>query len=92
MADRKRLDVLFDLRAIIALLFGVYGLICLVWGLAFNGPTDRARSGNINVNLWAGIGMLVFAAGFAAWTLVRPLVPAETETETDPDGAPPEHD
>ncbi len=81
---RTRRDVLFDIRTIIAALFGGYGAICLVWGLAFNGATDRARSGGINVNLWAGIGMLVFAVGFAAWAFTRPLVPPdEDEAKTD---------
>jgi hypothetical protein len=79
---RTRRDILFDIRTIIAGLFGGYGVICVIWGLAFNGATDRARSGNIDVNLWAGIGMLIFAAGFAAWAVARPLVP--------PDAADPE--
>ncbi|HZZ98297.1 MAG TPA: hypothetical protein VFE19_14835, partial [Jatrophihabitantaceae bacterium] len=79
-----RRDILFDIRTIIAALFGGYGIICLIWGLAFNGATDRARSGNININLWAGIGMLIFGACFAAWALARPLVPPDAaEPDTD---------
>jgi len=39
--------------------------------------------GGAKVTHWAGIGMLVVAALFVTWALVRPLVvPAETETET----------
>jgi hypothetical protein len=36
----------------------------------------------VNVNLWAGLGMLVAAALFAVWTWLRPLrvpVPAGEE-------------
>ena len=73
MPDKKRYEMLFDVRTIIALLFGVYGAVCLIWGLAFNGSTDKARSGNINVNLWTGLAMLAFAASFLAWALWRPL-------------------
>lgn len=29
--------------------------------------------GGVNVNLWAGIGMLVLAVLFAAWALWRPI-------------------
>jgi hypothetical protein len=97
MPDKKRYEIFFDVRTIIALLFGVYGAVCLFWGLAFNGATDKARSGNVNVNLWTGLAMLAFAASFLAWALWRPLgdeVPADDDRPGDdepvgegPDGA-----
>ena len=37
-------DVLLDIRTIIAVLFGGYGIICLIWGVAFNGTTDRVAA------------------------------------------------
>jgi hypothetical protein len=83
LPGRSTRDVLFDVRTIIAALFGVYGIVCLIWGLAFEGPTDRARSGNINVNVWMGVAMVLFAAGFAAWAVARPLVPPEDRRETE---------
>jgi hypothetical protein len=89
MPDKKRYEMLFDVRTIIALLFGVYGAVCLIWGLAFNGATDKARSGNINVNLWTGLAMLAFAASFLAWALWRPLedeVPADEKDQKDDRG------
>jgi hypothetical protein len=73
MMDKKRIEMLFDIRTTIAFLFAVYGTVCLIWGLAFDGPADRKRSGNINVNLWTGLAMLAFAAAFLAWVLWRPL-------------------
>ncbi len=81
---RSALDVLFDLRVIIALLFAIYGLVCLVWGLAFTDAEQLSKSGGIHLNLWAGIGMLAGAAGFAGWALLRPLRP---RTAPDASGA-----
>ncbi len=72
-------DILFDLRMIIGSLFAVYGVVCLVCGAFFYTKADSHRSGGINVNLWAGAGMLVAAALFVAWTLWRPLVEAEKD-------------
>jgi drug/metabolite transporter (DMT)-like permease len=64
---------LFDLRWIIALLFGIYGVVLLVLGIGFETDADRVKTGGFNVNLWVGIGMLVFTAFFVVWALVRPV-------------------
>jgi hypothetical protein len=66
---------LFDLRTVIAVLFGVYGIILTVMGLFFAGPADFAKAGGINLNLWSGLGMIVAAALFVLWVRLRPLVP-----------------
>src|ERR1700742_4330254 len=93
MTDRNRQvrrtprEILFDIRTIIAVLFGVYGVVCLVWGLAFDGATDRKRSGNINVNLWMALAMLLFAVGFALWAIWRPLVPDDDDDHNPPQEA-----
>jgi drug/metabolite transporter (DMT)-like permease len=71
---------LFDLRWIIAVLFGVYGVVLLVMGIGFETDADRAKTGGFNVNLWVGIGMLVFTALMAGWALLRPLrIPDEAK-------------
>jgi drug/metabolite transporter (DMT)-like permease len=71
---------LFDLRWIIALLFGVYGVVLLVLGIGFETDADREKTGGFNVNLWVGVGMLVFTALMAGWALLRPLqVPDEAK-------------
>ncbi|WP_432520402.1 hypothetical protein [Kineococcus sp. SYSU DK006] len=75
-ADGKA-DVLFDIRTVIGGLFAVYGVVCLVWGLVSFTAADEAKTGGINLNLWAGIGMIALAAVFIGWTLARPLHPAE---------------
>jgi hypothetical protein len=33
-----------------------------------------AKADGININLWTGIGMLVFAALFVLWARLRPIV------------------
>jgi hypothetical protein len=70
---RSTLEVLFDLRIIIALLFAVYGLVCLVCGLVDDTAAELHKTGGIHLNLWAGAGMLVAAALFALWSFARPL-------------------
>ena len=66
---------LFDLRTVIAVLFGVYGIILTVMGLFFEDEAELAKAGGIDINLWSGIGMLVVAALFVLWVRLRPLVP-----------------
>jgi hypothetical protein len=77
---------LFDLRWVIALLFGFYGIVLLVVGIAFTSPADLAKSGT-NLNLWSGLGMLILAVLFAGWAQLRPLrvpTPAAGEAPAGP--------
>src|SRR5215210_3133240 len=74
-ADRRRAARaanLFDIRRLIGGLFVIYGVILVVLGL---GESDAsiAKSADVNVNLWSGLGMLVLALVFIAWALLRPL-------------------
>lgn len=71
----------FDIRVVIAALIGIYGVVLTVLGII--GDADEiARSSGININLWAGIGMLVFSAAFILWARLRPIVvPDEKPTE-----------
>ncbi len=78
----------FDIRLIIALLIGVYGIILTIMGIGFTSDEEIAKAAGVNINLWAGIGMLVVAALFAIWAKVRPLVvPAEPESDDTPAAA-----
>ncbi|SFA91359.1 hypothetical protein SAMN05216266_102157 [Amycolatopsis marina] len=68
----------FDIRMVIALLIGVYGLVITILGIGFTTEAELAKADGLNINLWAGLGMLLFAASFVAWVKIRPLrVPAE---------------
>ncbi|HET9138053.1 hypothetical protein [Actinophytocola sp.] len=85
MALRLRV---FDIRLIIALLIGVYGLVITIMGLWFTSDADLEKSAGININLWAGLGMLVASAAFLVWTWLRPLAgPDESATDDDEESA-----
>ena len=63
---------LFDVRRLIGGLFVIYGVILIILGL---GASDASieKSADMNVNLWAGLGMLVLGIFFLAWAFMRPL-------------------
>jgi hypothetical protein len=65
---------LFDLRTVIAVLFGVYGIILTVMGLFFTGEAELAKAGGIDINLWSGLAMIVVGGLFVLWVRLRPLV------------------
>jgi hypothetical protein len=69
----------FDIRTVIALLFAIYAVVLIVVG-ATSGADAVEKSGGININLYSGIGMLVFAAVLVVWARLRPIaVPAGDE-------------
>jgi hypothetical protein len=72
---RSAASQLFDLRTVIAVLFGVYGIVLTLMGLFFEDEAELAKAGGIDINLWSGIGMIVAAAFFLIWVRLRPLVP-----------------
>ena len=63
---------LFDLRRIIGGLFIVYGVILTILGITAS-DADIEKAAGTNVNLWTGLSMLVVAAVFIGWALIRPL-------------------
>ncbi|GAA4619749.1 hypothetical protein [Saccharopolyspora hordei] len=69
----------FDIRSVIALLFAVYGVVLVVVGVV---QPEAEKSAGVNINLWAGIGMLVFAAVFLTWARLRPITVPEEPTES----------
>jgi hypothetical protein len=64
---------LFDLRTIIAVLLGGYGIVLTIMGAFFVDEAQLAKAAGIDINLWAGIVMLAVAALFVLWE--RTLVP-----------------
>lgn len=86
MADesRPRRAGAFDIRSIIAFLIGVYGIVITIMGIGFTTDEEVSRAAGVNINLWAGIGMLVVAAAFLLWAKLRPLkVPENPESAED---------
>jgi hypothetical protein len=77
----------FDVRNVIAALIGFYGVVLVLLGIFSDTAADRERTGDVNANLYAGIAMLLFAAAFALWVRLRPIV-----VEAPPDRQDPEDD
>ena len=83
MADTHKAGA-FDIRNIIGLLLGIYGVILLLMGLFADPETEK--TGGVNANLWAGLGLAVVGAAFIAWSRLKPIyVPEEVgEVHDDP--------
>ncbi|CDR13953.1 hypothetical protein [Streptomyces iranensis] len=69
----RGLELLLDLRSIIAALFGIYGVVLTVMGAAGPSRAELHKAGGWNVNLWCGIAMLVVTALFGGWAVLRPV-------------------
>ncbi|MDQ0376941.1 hypothetical protein [Amycolatopsis thermophila] len=81
---RTRRAGAFDIRLIISLLTGVYGIVLTVMGLAFTDEAQLQKAAGVNINLWAGVGLLVFTALFVLWAVVRPIRVPVTEGDETP--------
>ncbi|MFI7002552.1 hypothetical protein [Nocardia sp. NPDC050175] len=80
--------MLFDIRTIVGTLLGSYGVVLIITGLVSNTAADQAKTGNINVNLWAGIGMAVVGLLFIAWVILRPIAVPEKSPAAEIDDKP----
>jgi hypothetical protein len=77
MAEEKKKAGAFDIRVVIATLIAIYGVVLTILGIIAD-PKEVDKADGININLWGGIAMLVFAALFVLWARLRPIaVPAE---------------
>jgi hypothetical protein len=63
---------LFDLRRIIGGLFLLYGVVLTIVGLG-DSQAEIDKAAGVQINLWAGLGMLALGGAFVAWALLRPL-------------------
>jgi hypothetical protein len=75
----------FDIRRLIGGLFLLYAVILIVLGLV-GSHAVKTKAAGINIDLWAGIGMLVFGALMVFWALSRPVVPEPPETRGEGSG------
>ena len=69
----------FDIRRLIGALFLLYGIVLVVTGLVGSHHVTHKAAG-INIDLWTGLGMLVFGALMIVWALTRPVEPEPPET------------
>jgi hypothetical protein len=70
----------FDVRRIIGGLFILYGVILVLVGITGSYAVKHKAAG-VNINLWTGLGMLVFGGLMIVWALVRPTLPEPEETQ-----------
>ncbi len=77
--DTSTAATLFDLRTVIAFLFGTFGIILLVVAFFDTTQAELDKAGGIALNLWTGIAMLVLAVVFLVWVRTRPPLAAAAE-------------
>jgi hypothetical protein len=54
---------MLDIKIPIGLMFSLFGFILTIYGIFTNGNAELyKKSFEINVNLWSGIGMIIFGA------------------------------
>ncbi len=75
----------FDIRRIIGGLFALYGVILIITGIV-GSHTVKHKASGINIDLWTGIAMVLFAAFMIAWALLRPTVPEPPERRGEGSG------
>ncbi|SRR5581483_1976240 len=78
-AEAARAANKFDIRRLIGALFCLYAVILIALGL-FGSHHIKNKAAGINIDLWTGLGMLVFGALMLFWALSRPVVPEPPET------------
>jgi hypothetical protein len=84
----RRAANLFDLRRIIGGLFVVYGVLLAALGL-FDSQQEIDKAAGVNINLWAGLAMLIFGILMIVWALTRPLGDELVEGQEYPERAAP---
>ena len=72
MARTRHTAGAFDIRNVIGLLIGVYGIVLTLMGIF--GDQEGDKTGGVNANLWAGLVMLAVGIVFLAWARLRPVV------------------
>lgn len=84
-AEATRAANRFDIRRIIGGVFILYGGILLVVGIV-GSEHVKTKADGININLWAGIGMLIFGVLMMLWGVMRPVQPEPAETRGEGSG------
>jgi hypothetical protein len=86
----ERAANLFDLRRIIGGVFVVWGVLLTILGLT-DSEAEANKAAGININLLAGLGMLVVGAIFLIWAFTRPLGTELKEAEDEERWGSPTH-
>jgi hypothetical protein len=65
--------------------------VLVVTGLVDTSEADLAKADGVNINLWAGIGLVVAALVFIVWARLRPLLVPLDNPGSESDQGPPAH-
>ena len=84
-AQAARIANRFDIRRLIGGVFVLYALILIALGL-FGSSASKHKAAGININLWTGLGMLIFGALMIFWALSRPTAPEPPDTRGEGSG------
>src|SRR3954468_3011974 len=76
----QRAANLFDLRRIIGGVFVVWGILLTILGIT-ESDAEIEKAAGVNINLYAGLGMLVVGIIFLLWAFTRPLGQEIAESE-----------
>ena len=76
-AKNWRLAKLFDLRSFIGALMLIFGILVIIPGFVAS-QTTIEKSAGINLEIWVGAIMLVLAAFFLTWVILKPPAPITT--------------
>lgn len=69
----------FDIRNFIGFLLAIYGVILTI--TSFVGDQALDKTGGVNANLWAGLGLLAVGLGFMGWAKAKPIIVDEEAVE-----------
>ncbi len=70
---RARGARLFDIRRLIGALFVLYGVVLVIVGFT-DSKADIAKASGVHINLWTGLGMLIFGILMLVWAFGRPVI------------------
>ena len=76
----ERAANLFDLRRIIGGVFVAWGVLLIILGI-FDSQAEIDKAAGVHINLFAGIGMLIFGLLMLLWAFTRPLGQELAESE-----------
>lgn len=79
---------LFDLRRIIGSLFVIWGVLLVFLGIT-ESDAAVAKAADVNINLYAGLGILAVGIVFLLWAFTRPLGEDLREVEEGERAGPP---
>jgi hypothetical protein len=72
--ERAHRAGIFDIRVFIGALLGVYGVILTLTGLFGTDDEALSKTDDFNINLVAGLVLIVASVAFIAWARLRPVI------------------